>query len=295
MAFTFGVAKPCTPAQLHKETKELYAKSTLAEVGTFYFTFGKRIDSVVREVFLKFYDAENQVLHTSCERVTSDLGTAKIKIQALDCFMFLFHLPHDTLFLVMKDDWSKGAFHLCGSVRKALQDTRAKETRLSKIRLGTPGDITLVSSDGMKIKVHSAVLIPQWSYLASRPRAELDMQCPSATLEMIVCFFYQQGFLMTKRSAFELIRVAEIYGLPELLDEVIEYFQSNRMSAVDALSAWQRSGDEKLQKCFAAMLKPIMSENLAGLRRLSHEDMGKLLHDMSEEGHGNKRRRVASK
>lgn len=305
--FNFGVQKSCTPEQFKEEIKHLYKKCESEIWGTFYFT---SVD--YHSFFLKFYDEERLILHTSGEL---DLRLGKDKesnIVLLD--RHTFAISADTDYLVMSPDWSNYRVLDSLEVRKVLQQVSFEVSPLSKIRSGTPGDFTLESTDGEKIMVHTAVLVPLWPFFEAALKSDKDLntkktlklECSQSELKLLVRFLYQDDFnligqndTVTKEDAIALIDVAKRYKVPGLVEDLFVYFFwfcDNE----ELLSFWKKCLDVKTERLFfASVLKGAltdMTDDQEQLDKMSKEDLIKLLVDISLNfnDNGSKKRKISS-
>lgn len=288
--FSFGVQKPCTPEQFKEETKELYAKCTLKNVGTFYFAFTEAISEgkQYRSVFLKFYDEERHIMHTSEKDVCRAVKGGNIRVIPLNCFVFSIEDQVSTYILVMSSDWTSSRL-LQGSVcETALQKAVLEEPPLSKIRKDTPGEFTLECTTGEKIKVHTAVLVPLWPFFAAalesdkqaKAKKTMKFECSFDTLLGVVDFLYKDSFYTEDIDA--LIDFAQKKEVPGLLEELFEDFEKNP-NPVLALKWWEvgvATKNERFRTFSATLLKERLSKSPElekWLSSIPKEDMPKLL------------------
>lgn len=305
---TFGLVKPCTPEELEKEIALLCAKCTLAEMGTFYFCFeipaGQPfIENTVLPVVLKYYDSSKGVLHTS--RVSCFKGTRVHRsVVAVDRSTFVITTPSSNYFIMLSNSWDsckvvffdEGRERLLEAALQQSHEMKTKtETRLSKIRTGTPGDFQLKSTDGELIAVHTSVLVPQWQFFAAAVQSDmkekeekvLEIQAPKSTLEVIVRHFYEQDLQLQFADAANLIVVAQMYDLPELLGIATDKIKSHKKNVAQNLTAWQKSleaKNEDLRKYAAGEMQRQMKDVVKNKERIddmSKEDVVMMLMDMS--------------
>lgn len=115
----------------------------------------------------------------------------------------------------------------------------------------------------------------------------LNLQCSTSTLEVIVRFFYEQDLKLAFVQAADLIVVAQMYGLSELLEIAITKIKAQKMDVQECLTAWERcqeAKNEELRKYCASKMKPMMS-GLVGsgerLDKMAKEDLLVLFMDVS--------------
>lgn len=299
MTYTFGVQKPCTPQQLSLETKELYAKCVLSDMGTFYFVYSKEEPKNGRyQVMLKFYDNNNQVLHTSSTGVLSSGKTSQLTSScAFDHCTFLIG-PFSSGFhvVVLNEDWSSSKMMIPKDGRRDLAMALLGDSSLSKIRTGTPGDFELKSEEGESVSVHTTVLSPLWPFFSAALKADMSeaadktmqLQCPTSTVEVIVRFFYDQDLGMSFDDAANLVVVAPMYDIPDqLLKQAVNFIKDRDMTVEENLTVWEKSVEaknESLRKYCASKLKEKMPDVVKSQERIgdwSKEDILTLLMDIS--------------
>lgn len=295
--YTFGIQKPCTPEQLKEETKELYSKCFLKDVGTFYFTYGGPNQGKKGWflVFLHFYDEERQVLHTSSQNCM--IATRELRPSfSVDICTFLVGYPENPAILVMARDWKTSKFKRVREGRRVLVEALVGESSLSKIREGTSGDFQLKSIDGSCIKVHTTVVAPLWSFFATALESNMKeavnktmkIQTTASTLEVIVRYFYEQDLKMTLQDAANLIVAAKMYILPELLEIATDFIQKQDLSAQEALTVWEKckeANNDDLRHYCASKMKtkmPGVTQSRERIAKMTKPDILKLFMDISQ-------------
>lgn len=303
--YDFAVKKPCTPEQLKEETKGLYGKSELLDVGTFYFTYDEPIsvdtddeddDGNDCTVFLKFYDEDNHILYTSPEGVIEGKTSDNVRITVLGLCTFFLDYHDRSEYLIMTDDWSKHESLDHREGRNALRNSAFEESHLSKIRKGTPGDFGLESTDGKKIMVHTAVLIPLWPFFASTLKSDkeaktnkiMKFECSSVTLSMVVEFLYQGPFSWDRINATDLIDFAQKYEVPGMRGRMLDDINWYECTIDESLIVWKASldhKDEKLRELVVSILQYDISnigDHEKLFSKMSKEDVVMLLVDITK-------------
>lgn len=302
--YDFGIKTPCTKEELKETTKDLFAVCSLAGVGNFYLTYGgPQEDQEDRlRFYLHFYDLRNLTLHTSHVSVFNYVRVphTDTKVVAIDPCTFMFYTNNKWNLLCLNDKWTGSKLTKLDGGRETLyrglsQEFPKKESRLSKIRTGTPGDFRLKSSDGDLIDVHASVLIPHWEFFAAAVKSDMkestekvvEIQAPSSTVEVMVRHFYEQDLEMSFQDAANLIVIAKMYDLPELVTLATEKIKSCEKGVDENLTAWQKSleaENEGLRSYSASKLQEQMPDIVKSKERIdemSKEDLATLLMDMS--------------
>lgn len=295
--FNFGVQTACTPEQLEEEIKDLHARCSLEDFGTFYFTYGEELKTEKGwfSVVLKFYDEKTQLLHTAPKSVLSSTKGSTQSVVAIDECTFTFG-PYKggRHVLLLSRDWSDCDYLFTKEGKKRL-GSRLLNTSLSKIRTGTSGDFELKSQEGDPISIHTVVLKPLWPFFSAAlesnmkeaKKKQMKLSCSTSTLEVIVRHFYQQRLDMSFQNASELVVVAKMYDIPELLNLAIEEIKRRDMTVEEGLTAWTKSkeaGNDDLREYCVSQLKnkmPDLVECKGKIERMTKPDMLLLFMDIS--------------
>lgn len=311
--YDFGIKKACTKTELLSELTHVHSSCTLSGVGEFFFVHSSKPDgSPSGNVYLKFYDSELGVLHSSqscCfnhgEEEEEEGGDSEERIEALAMN------PHT--FLIKADSW-RGLCLLDATWKKAtyspIEDadflrmasffngggpaTEVHRTGLARIRNGTPGDFWLKSNDGGTIDVHKTVLYPLWPFFAATVDSNMkestnnsiSLPFPTSTVEVLVRYLYGESLEMEFDDAANLLIMAQMYDLPELLSLAVSRTKCGTMDARQALLLWKKSfeaNNEEMRSHSTAKIKLIMP-NISDsklLDDLNREELVSLFMDVS--------------
>lgn len=292
-----AVQKKCTQAEFQNEIKDLYSKCVLEDVGTFYFTYGELVKAQQYKVDLKFYDSGKQTMHTFFWAFSH--SKRPHTTIAIDRDTFIFGEEQSWFILRLFDDGKKTT-HLKkinigrSEVVKFLSPQPPKpESLLSKVRNGSPGDFELKSNEGDLIEVHKAVLIPLWPFFAAAISSEmkeaqekvLEVQCPTSTLEVLVRHVYDQELDLKLEDAANLIVVAQMYNLPELLKVAVQTIKSRDNTFDELLTVWGKSQEAKndeLKSFCARNMTAELVQSEEKVAELSKEDLLALFMDVAK-------------
>lgn len=302
---TFGIQKSCTQAEFQEELEDLYSACHLKDVGTYYFTFGEQSsdDKKLFSVYLKFYDKDQQTLHTSSCKAFHFAKKPEASI-AIDRNTFIVGTGGDAWDIVtFNNEWSKSTFKKLrigrSELAKYLSSTPKLPSLLSKLRNGSPGDFHLKSTQGDMIEVHTTVLVPLWSFFAAAINSEmkeavekvLQIQCPTSTLEIIVRHIYDQDLELQFEDAANLVVVAQMYNLSELLEIAVTTIKNRENTFDELLTAWEKSQqaqNEELKRfCAKGMLAELV-ESEEKVEKLKKEDLLALFMDVARLSKGEK-------
>lgn len=303
--YNFGVQTPCSEEKLKDVTKDLFAKFSLTAVGDFYLTYGAPESSRKNwfKFHMHFYDSGNEILHThhTSVFVYERVPHTDTKVVTIDTCTFILEMIGSWPCLLCFDNkWTTSKITILAAgretMRRALgQQSPKTESLMSKIRTGTPGDFHLKSIDGTLLEVHTSVLIPQWEFFAAAAKSDMkeatekivEIQAPTTTLEVIVRHFYEQDLDMTFEDAANLVVIAQMYNLPELVTLATEKIKSSKKGVDENLTAWQKSleaENEELRTYSASKLQSLMPDIAKSKERIdemSKQDLTTLLMDMS--------------
>ncbi|KAG5356135.1 hypothetical protein CJU89_5853 [Yarrowia sp. B02] len=296
-AHSFGLRSSCSPEEFEREIANLYASCTLEGVGDFYFA----IEEDSRFVYLKFYDAQKQILHKSSVHLFSLSGTStstrqEVKAYALNKTTFLVGTSKWTGLCTLSVQWSTCIYTTVDSKKvpvglrvlrngsKHSEQTSISKSGLSRIRNGTPGDFTLKSADGESISVHKVVMKPLWPFLAAAMDSmmvestedSIDLPFPTSTIEVAVSYLYGQKLSIKFKDAANLVVMAQMYDLPELLEIAVRNVKDTSMDIRQSLYLWKRAFEAKNDD---------LRDYSAGAVKILMPDMSKseLLDDLDKE------------
>ncbi|KAG5356736.1 hypothetical protein CJU90_2081 [Yarrowia sp. C11] len=245
------------------------ASATLDNVGTFHFIFGHEAGDGYGKPFLVYYNEKEGVKHVSCPLAYKQRYISYPACVALDANTFLFR--SDTTaqgfeqgyyyMVTLSSCWGSSTYHRfsVGSKDKMLRLLRVYEGHattevhrngLARIRKASEGDLTLISNQNDRIKVHSSVLIGisayfeallKWNKNEEQPK-ELTIDIPTSTLEVVVRYFYGEKLDMEFVDACELIVYAQMSCLPELVHMACQWFKSRILGSMDeGVQLWKKS------------------------------------------------------
>lgn len=219
---------------------------------------------------------------------------------AIDTYTFVFGTALWSQLCTLNEDWSIVSLTDLNLGRRVLghellKKLAKKQSNLPRIRTGTPGDFKLVSNEGESVEVHTVVLAPLWPFFEAAATSDmkeandksLKLQCSTPTLEVIVRFFYEQDLELKFAQAADLIVVAQMYDLSDLLDIAVSKIKSQTMTAEECLIAWekcQEAKNEDLRKDCASKMKLMMSGIVGSSERIdkmAKEDLLVLFMDVS--------------
>lgn len=263
----------------------------MKDVGPFYFVFGEPhgTDKGRYKVYLKFYASERQVMHTSSCSVFN-YSKHPLSIFAIDSHTFFMGTSQ---FLMLDEHWSSVVLSDAHIGREKLGRLLSSqpESQLGKLRTGSPGDFQLKSSDGDLIDVHRNVLVSLWPFFAAAVNADmkeadekvLELQCPTSTLEVIVRCVYEQDLELEFTDAANLVVVAQMYGLPDLLEIATDTIESPKNSFDELLTVREKSQEAQnkgLKSFCAKHMKSAMVEQKEKIAELPKDDLLDLLMDI---------------
>lgn len=288
-----GVQKPCSEAEFQQETEDLLSKCVLKDVGTFYFTFGglSKGHTNMYDVFLKFYDSEEKVMHTSSSKAFSAMRREFTTV-AINTCTFLLGEKLTWKFVMLNKDWTSSKLILATLGNSELANL-LYPSKLRKVRHGTPGDFDLKSNQGDLIEVHKAVVAPLWPFFEAALNSEmkesqedvLELQCPTSTLETIVRHLYDEDLELQFEDAANLVVVAQMYDLPELLITAISFIKSRKNTFDELLTAWEKGQEAKNEAVKSFCAKNMIDELVASkdkLAKLPKDHLLDLLMDVAK-------------
>lgn len=308
----FGQLSVCTEEQLTVETQYLFSSCALENVGNFYFVHSlNRNGRPSKEVYLKFFDKELGLLHCSepsCFSTEySKDSPATIQTRAINPHVFLLTATSWKGVCILDAPWKFVAFQVLGNAEianmasffksrtvKVLPITDIHRTGLARIRNGSPGDFWLKSDDGESIEVHKTVLKPLWPFFAAAldsnmkeaSENSIDLPFPKSAIEVAVRYLYGQPLKMEFDQAANLLVMAQMYDLPELLRLATARTKSGTLDARQAILLWKKSfeaSNEKMRSYAIVKVKQFMPEisDSKLLEGLDREELVSLLMDIS--------------
>lgn len=227
-------------------------------MGTFYFVFGNEDeddeeDPEQSQVFLKFYNSENQELYNSHVTVFCRKRGSQDTCVTISHNTFLF----DSCFVTMNDDWSSvncTQLPTNGTMKNAMIDilsgpTSIQKTGLSLIRSSADTDFSLESDDGEKVPVHKSVMEGLWpffrgtvdSIMEEATHRNVKLSMPKSTLEQVVRYLYGEELQLQIEDAANLIVSAQMYDWPELLELAAKKIKEVTMNREQAVYLWRKS------------------------------------------------------
>lgn len=312
--YTFGLPKACSEEQLVRETAFLYSSCTLQEMGSFYFAHALKADgNASRAVYLKFYDNKLGLLHTSLDKCfhaeppISASSPPKVLSMAVNPHVFFLRSRLWQGVCLLDNSWTVVVFQtlenedipkLASFIKDNNPDeihlTSVHKTGLAKIRDGTPGDFHLTSEDGQKIEVHKTVLQPLWPFFSATidsnmmeaTENSLDLPFPASTIEVAVRYLYGQPLEFGFGDAANLLVMAQMYDLPELLSLAVAKIKAEALDVQQAIMLWKKSFEacnDDLRSYSAARIKQMMPDisHSKQLDDLDRDEMVALFMDVS--------------
>lgn len=244
-------------------------------------------------------------MHRSCRTlfsVTSG-GTPQLKGKAISEAIFAMGNTGWKGVCIMKSDWSDSTYvnltnsniqDLC-SFLDSSHPTDIHKTGLSRIRNGTPGDFKLNSDDGESVIVHKTVVQPLWPFIAAAVDSKMveseenaiDLPFPKSTIEAAVRYLYGQELKLSFEDAANLVVMAQMYDLPELLKLAVERVKNEAMNVTQSILLWQKAFEAKndnLREFCAKKIKTKRTDvsNTTLLKDLDRDEVVELFVDVSK-------------
>lgn len=294
----FGKQTPCSRVEFDRfiASAELYGKSEEDTVGTMYFVMRNH-----SEVYAVFYNEEHAMMYTTKEALhVTDVPGEGI---ALSVLSFVLCDDYDSVLVTVSDDWSKIATSARITskryeVGKMLAEyTTANESGLAQVREKCATDFRIQCSDGEMVEVNKPVLAAVWPFFESmlssgmRESSEntVRLEARKSTVEVMMRYLHGQHLDLIFFDAVELVVVAQMYQLPELLDIAERFLRSFDTSLSEAMTLWRKcyeAGNEKLRTLAVSHIQLLMVDTEEFTRiisELSKDDMMLLLQDLAEE------------
>lgn len=294
----FGKQTPCSRVEFDRfiASAELYGKSEEDTVGTMYFVMRNH-----SEVYAVFYNEEHAMMYTTKEalHVTGIPGEGI----ALSVFSFVLCDDYNTVLVTVSDDWSKIATSAsitskrCEVGKMLAEYTSVNESGLAQVREKCATDFRIECSDGGMVDVNKPVLAAVWPFFEAmlssgmRESSEntVQLKAPKSTVEVMMRYLHGQHIDLNFFDAVELVEVAQMYQLPELLAIVERYLSSFDTTLSEAMVLWRQcceAGNEKLRALAVSHIQLLMADTVVFTRminKLSRDDMMLLLQDLAAE------------
>lgn len=208
------------------------------------------------------------------------------------------------MFVTVSDDWSKRSTIAYitdkkkESVGKMLTGhTTIQESGLSLVRTKCAPNFSIKGSDEETVEVFTPVLTAVWPFfetmLSSGMREASEnvvaLDAPESTVEAMLRYLHGQDLNLHFDEAVELVMVAQMYQLPELLAIVERFFRSFDTAITQAMILWRKccaAGNDELRGLAVSQIQMLMSNTLSfseSINELSRDEMMLLLRDLAAE------------
>lgn len=158
--------------------------------------------------------------------------------------------------------------------------------RLRKLRQFGNFDFTIVCQNG-EIQVHSLVLCSQWPFFNSMKQSNMNesltntltLDYPAEWIEALVFYLYEERVPLEFDTALGLLEVAQVYDLPDLLNDAIRRIKQENMDANQTLRGLKQAikvGNEPVREYFSRQLRRFVIKPTGGLS-------GELLESFTQE------------
>lgn len=294
----FGKQTPCSRQEFDKfiASAELYGESDEETVGTMYFVMRNH-----SEVYAVFYSEEHTMMYTTKEAVyvTNVPGVG----MALSMCTFVLRDDVDSVLVTVSDDWNEiltsvSLTYSRYQLGKMLTETTSiNDYGLARVRRKCATDFSIKCSDGETVEVNRPVLAAVWPFFETmlnsgmRESSEntVQLDAPKSTVEIVIRYLHGQDLDLQFVNAVDLVVVAQMYQLPELLEIVNRYIRSYDPGLGEAMMLWRKcceASNEKLRALAVSQIQLLMSDTETFSRLIdefSRDDMMLLLQDLAAE------------
>ncbi|RDW23525.1 hypothetical protein B0I72DRAFT_142442 [Yarrowia lipolytica] len=155
--------------------------------------------------------------------------------------------------------------------------TTIQESGLSLVRTKCAPNFSIKGSDEETVEVFTPVLTAVWPFFETM------------LIEAMLRYLHGQDLNLHFDEAVELVMVAQMYQLPELLAIVERFFRSFDTAITQAMILWRKccaAGNDELRGLAVSQIQMLMSNTLSfseSINELSRDEMMLLLRDLAAE------------